>query len=55
MTYNLAFCAVVLLDHLHVWVLGETVLADGGEVSGLPPGAVEVLFDLCGWHSVYYV
>lgn len=51
-TYNLAFCAVVFLDHLHVGVFGETVFADGWEVGGLPTGAVEVVLDLWCRHDV---
>lgn len=39
-TYNLAFGAVVLLQHLHVRVLGEAVLTHGWEIRRLPPGAV---------------
>lgn len=45
-TYNLALGAVVFFEHLDIWVLGKTVFAHGGEVSGLPARAVEVMFDL---------
>ena len=37
---------MVILQHLHVGVVREAVLADGGEVGGLPAGAVEILLDL---------
>jgi hypothetical protein len=39
---------VILLEHLHVRIFGETSFTDGGEVCGLPAGTVEVLFDLWG-------
>lgn len=52
-TYNLAFCAVVFLDHLHVRVFGKTVFTDGWEVRGLPAGAVEVVLDLWCRHGVW--
>lgn len=51
-TYNLAFCTVVFLDHLHVRVIGKAVLTDGWKVSGLPTGAVEVVLDLWCSHGV---
>lgn len=37
---DLALFAIVLLDHLDVWVFGETAFADGREVCGLPAGAI---------------
>jgi hypothetical protein len=43
---NLAFGIIIRLDHLNVWIVGETVLADRGEVGGLPTGAIEILLDL---------
>jgi hypothetical protein len=43
---NLAFSIIIRLDHLNVWIVGETVFADGGEVGGLPTGTVEILLDL---------
>ena len=45
-TYDLAFCAMVFFDHLHIRVLGQTTLTNRGEVRGLPSGAVQVMFDL---------
>jgi hypothetical protein len=45
-TGMLTFCSVVILQHLNVGVIWETVLADRGEVGGLPAGAVEILLDL---------
>lgn len=42
----LAFRAMVVLQHLDIRVVGETVLADGGEVGRFPAGAVQVLLDL---------
>lgn len=45
---NLAFGIIIRLDHLNVWIVGETVFADRGEVGGLPTGAVEILLDLRG-------
>ena len=38
--------SVVLFDHLYVWILWKTVLANGREVRRLPTGAVEILLDL---------
>ena len=29
---DLAFCSVILLQHLNVWVVGQAVLANGREV-----------------------
>lgn len=43
---DLAFCAVVLLQHLHILAIREAFLADGREVSGLPTGS---------WTSQYTV
>lgn len=37
---------MVVLQHLDIRVVGETVLADGGEIGRLPAGAVQVLLDL---------
>lgn len=37
---------LAFFDHLHERVLGEAVLADGGEVGGFPAGAIEILFNL---------
>ena len=45
-TYNLALGAVIFFEHLHVWVLGKTVLTHGREVCGLPARAVEIMLDL---------
>lgn len=45
-TYDLAFGAVVLLEHLHVRILGQAGLADRGEVRRLPAGAVKVFLHL---------
>lgn len=45
-TYNLAFGAVVLLQHLDIGVLGKAVLTHRWEVGRLPPGAVQVVLDL---------
>jgi hypothetical protein len=33
---DLAFCAVVLLQHLHICAIRQAFLADGRKVSGLP-------------------
>lgn len=45
-TGMLTFCSVVILQHLNVGVIRETVLADRGEVGCFPTGAVEILLDL---------
>jgi hypothetical protein len=37
---------MVILKHLHVGVVGQAVLADRGEIGGLPARAVEILLDL---------
>ena len=47
-TYDLAFGAVVLLEHLHIRVLGQAGLADRGEIRRLPAGAVEIALHLGG-------
>ncbi len=43
---DLAFGAIVLLEHLDVRIRREAILADGGEVGGLPAGTIQVLLDL---------
>lgn len=45
-TRILTFCAVIILQHLDVGVIWQTVFTDRGEVGGLPAGAVEILLDL---------
>lgn len=45
---DLAFFAMVLLDHLNEGVIGETIFADGGKIGGFPTGTIEILFDLRG-------
>jgi hypothetical protein len=45
-TAYLALGAMILLEHLHVWVVGEAVLAYARHVGGLPSRAVEIVFDL---------
>lgn len=42
---------MVFFDHLHIWVFGQTTLADRREVGGLPSGAIQVMFNL-GRHGV---
>jgi hypothetical protein len=37
---------VVLLQHLHVGVVGQAFLADRREISRLPPAAIQILLDL---------
>lgn len=41
---------MILLQHLDIWVLWQTILTYRGEVCGFPAGAVEILLDL-GWHG----
>jgi hypothetical protein len=53
-TYDLAFGSVVLLQHLHVRVVREAAFTDGWKISRLPPGPVEVLFDLRRRHIGVY-
>lgn len=50
--YNLAFCAMVFLEHLNVRIVGQAVLAHGGEVGGLPSGPVQILLNLWRGHVV---
>jgi hypothetical protein len=38
--------SMVLLQHLHVRVVGQAFLADGREVGRLPSAAVQILLDL---------
>ena len=45
-TYNLAFCAVVLFQHLHVGVFRKTIFAYRWEVCGLPTRAVKIMLNL---------
>lgn len=47
---DLAFGAVVLLEHLDVGIRGQAVLADRWEIGRLPARPVQVLLDL-GWHD----
>ena len=44
------YCAVVFLQHLHIWVIWETFFADRREVGRLPAAAIQVGLDL-GWHG----
>lgn len=37
---------MILLEHLDVWVVGETCFADGGEIGRFPTRPVQVLLDL---------
>lgn len=37
---------MVFFDHLHIRVLRQAALADGREVSRLPSGAVQIMFNL---------
>lgn len=45
-TYDLAFCAMILLQHLYVGILRKAVLTHGRKVRGLPSGAVKIVLDL---------
>jgi hypothetical protein len=37
---------MVFLNHLHIWVFGKAVLADGRKVGGLPSRAIQIMFNL---------
>lgn len=45
-TYDLALCAMIFLDHLHVWIFGKAVLTNGGKVCRLPAGSIQIMLDL---------
>lgn len=45
-TYDFAFRAVVVLQHLHIGILRQAVLTHRRKVCALPAGPVEILFDL---------
>ena len=42
----LALGAMVFFQHLHVWILGQTIFANGRKVCRLPARAIQILFDL---------
>jgi hypothetical protein len=37
---------MILLQHLDVWVVRQTFLADRREISSLPSAAIQILLDL---------
>lgn len=40
------YSSMVLLEHLHIWVIWQAFLAHRREVGRLPAGAIQVLLDL---------
>jgi len=46
----LAFCTVIIFEHLHKGVLGQAIFTNTREVCGLPAGSVQILLDLRSSH-----
>ena len=47
---------MIILEHLHVWIVGQTIFAYRWEIRGFPTASIQILFDL-GRHarSLYFL